>query len=112
MATDDASDPPEGLRVVDNPEAGRYEARIGPTVAGFSEYRSLPGRLAFTHTEVDRSFAGSGVGSRLARGLLDDVRARGLKVTPYCEFIAGYIERHPEYADLVTWGRRDGPEAR
>jgi uncharacterized protein len=35
------------------------------------------------------------------RGALDDMRARGLKVAPVCPFVAAYIRRHPEYADLV-----------
>jgi hypothetical protein len=35
-------------------------------------------------------------------GALDDLRARGLALVPLCPFVAGYIERHPGYADLVT----------
>ncbi len=95
--------------VLDQPAASRYEVRSRGVVAGFSEYRLLPDRIAFIHTVVDPAFAGRGIGSRLAKGLLDDVRARGLKLTPYCEFIAGYIQRHPEYEDLVSWGRRPRP---
>jgi predicted GNAT family acetyltransferase len=37
--------------------------------------------------------------------LLDDIRTRGLKVTPICPFTAAFIERHPAYGDLVSWGR-------
>ena len=47
-------------------------------------------------------FEGHGVGSRLVQGALDDLRARGLAVVPLCPFVAGFIDRHPEYADLVT----------
>jgi predicted GNAT family acetyltransferase len=44
-----------------------------------------------------------GVGSRLARGALEDARARGLKVTVVCPFITAYLRRHPgEYEDLVS----------
>jgi predicted GNAT family acetyltransferase len=53
------------------------------------------------HTEVAPSAEGAGVGSRLVRGALDDVRARGLRVAPLCPFVREYIRRHPEYADLV-----------
>jgi uncharacterized protein len=88
--------------VADAPEASRYEARVGSGLAGFSAYRLSPGRITFTHTEVDPAFAGGGVGSRLARSALADARARGLAVRPLCPFIAGYIQRHPEYADLVV----------
>jgi predicted GNAT family acetyltransferase len=41
------------------------------------------------------------VGSALARGALDDVRAAGGRIAPLCPFIAGYIRRHGEYADLI-----------
>ena len=55
----------------------------------------------FTHTEVFDAYEGKGVGSALARGALDDVRARGGRLVALCPFIAAYLERHPEYADLV-----------
>jgi predicted GNAT family acetyltransferase len=41
------------------------------------------------------------VGSQLVRGALDDLRARGLRVVPLCPFVAAYLRRHPEDADLV-----------
>jgi GCN5-related N-acetyl-transferase len=56
-------------------------------------------------------------GGRLARAALDDARARGLVVMPFCPFIAAYIERHlDEYGDLVapemlTGDRDHDPEA-
>jgi len=90
------------LRIVDNPEKGRYEARLGRQVVGFSTYRRIDNRIVFIHTETDPSVKGRGVGSTLAAGALDDVRARGLKVTPKCPFIAAYIKRHPAYQDLVV----------
>ena len=63
----------------------------------------------FTHTEVDDRFEGQGVGSALARFALDDVRAEGTRrVVPRCPFIKGWIDKHPDYADL-TRGR---PRAR
>jgi uncharacterized protein len=90
------------LNVVDAPEAGRYEARVGDDVAGFAEYTLDGGRIVFTHTEVKPEYEGEGVGSSLARGALDDARARGLAVVPRCPFIRGWIARHPAYADLVA----------
>jgi predicted GNAT family acetyltransferase len=91
--------------VRDNPEKNRYEAMLGPAVAAFVDYRVLRERIVLIHTEVERAYTGRGVGRRLAQGVLDDIRARGLKVTPICPFMAAFIERHPAYADLVSWGR-------
>ena len=90
------------LRIVDNPGERRYEARLGRKVVGFSTYRLIDDRVVFIHTETDPVVKGQGVASTLAAGALDDVRRRGLKVTPRCPFIAAYIKRHPAYQDLVV----------
>jgi predicted GNAT family acetyltransferase len=89
------------LRIVDNPEANRFEAHLGDQLVGFSEYRPATGRIIFVHTEVDPGFEGRGYGSRLAKGALDVVRARGMKASIHCPFIAAYLERHREYDDIV-----------
>ncbi|RBY74727.1 GNAT family N-acetyltransferase [Geodermatophilus sp. TF02-6] len=90
------------LTVRDVPESDRYEVRDGDRVLGLAAYRRDGDRVVFTHTEVDPGAEGSGVGGTLARGALDDVRARGLRAVPRCSFIRGWIERHPDYADLVA----------
>jgi len=90
------------LRVVDNPAERRYEALVGDQPAGIVTYRLRPGQIVFLHTEVLPAFEGRGIGSRLAAGVLDDARSRGLSVVPRCPFIAAYIRRHPAYADLVA----------
>jgi predicted GNAT family acetyltransferase len=93
-------------RVVDNPEAGRFEVLVDGEVAGFAEYRRTGSAVAFTHTVIDPAFEGRGLGSVLARGALDATRAGGSPVLPFCPFIRGYIQRHPAYLDLVPEGRR------
>jgi len=87
-------------RVSDNPALHRFEAHVGERLAAFAVYRLEPGRVVFTHTETLPGFEGRGIASRLAGAALDEVSARGLRVTPVCPFIAGYIRKHPEYADL------------
>jgi predicted GNAT family acetyltransferase len=89
--------------ITDNAGASRYEIRVDGKLAGFAEYRLRPeNRIAFTHTEVDGAYEGQGVGSALARGALDDARARGLAVVPLCPFIKGWIDKHHDYADIVA----------
>jgi len=90
------------LEVIDNAAEHRYEALLGGKRAGYVTYEALPGRIVFEHTEIDPAFEGHGVGGRLAAGVLDDARRRGLAVVAQCPFIAAYIERHPAYADLVA----------
>jgi predicted GNAT family acetyltransferase len=89
------------LVVVDNPELSRVEARLGDAVAGFAAYVDRPGQRVFTHTEVDPAYEGQGIGGRLARAALDQARADGLRVVPRCPFIHAWIDKHPDYADLV-----------
>jgi len=60
------------------------------------------GIVVFTHTEVDPAFEGQGIGSQLAAGALDQVRAAGEKIVALCPFIKAYVQRHAEYADLLA----------
>ena len=95
-----------GPTVADDARAHRFEVRVDGAVAGYAEYRRRGGAVAFTHTVVDDAFEGRGLGSTLARGALDAVRAEGSAVLPFCPFIRSWIQRHPEYADLVPAARR------
>ncbi len=93
--------------VTDAADAHRYELRLGDAVAGYAEYhRRGESRTAFTHTLVEQEYGGRGFGSTLIRGALDAERAAGRAVLPYCPFVRGYIEKHPEYLDLVPADRR------
>lgn len=87
--------------VTDHASRHRYEIVSGGELAGFALYRDAGGRRVFTHTEVAPAHQGQGLASRLARAALDDVRRRGLRVVPDCPFMAAYIGRHPQDADLV-----------
>jgi predicted GNAT family acetyltransferase len=92
------------IRISDNPELHRYEAWIADDVRGYVDYHLQPGLITILHTEVDGAVEGQGVGSRLAAGALDDIRARGLSVLVVCPFVRAFIRRHPEYADLAAIG--------
>ncbi|WP_448190373.1 GNAT family N-acetyltransferase [Azospirillum sp. sgz301742] len=87
--------------VTDNPARNRFELTMDGATA-FAAYRIENGQLVFTHTEVPDSLSGHGVGSTLARGALDAARARGMPVVARCRFIADFIQKHPEYQDLLA----------
>ncbi len=104
-AVDDGTERDLEVTVVDNPSLSRYEARVGAEVPGYAAYRMASTErptMVFTHTEVDPEFEGRGIGGRLARGALDDVRARGLAVIALCPFIKAWIGKHPDYQDLLA----------
>jgi uncharacterized protein len=88
--------------VRNNPEESRYEIRDGDHVLGAAAYERRGDTTVFTHTTVDPDAGQNGLGSTLVRAALDDVRGRGGSVVPQCSFVRGWIERHPDYADLVA----------
>jgi predicted GNAT family acetyltransferase len=85
--------------VTDNVAEQRFELSTGAGVA-FSEYALRGDVLEVRHTEVPPELEGQGIGSQLARGVLEHARARGLQVLPRCPFVAAYMRRHPEFDDL------------
>lgn len=92
--------------VTDNAEQSRYELHDGDQLVGFTEYHLHERQLAFLHTQIEPEFGGRGLGGVLVRGSLDDARARGMTVLPYCPFTRAWIAKHPEYVDLVPEGER------
>jgi predicted GNAT family acetyltransferase len=87
------------LAVRDNTERHRIELDAEGHVA-FANYKRDGAVLTILHTEVPKELNGKGIGSALVRGLLDQARAQGLTVVPLCPFVAAYMDKHPEYADL------------
>lgn len=69
---------------------------------GFVEYTQADGVLTITHTVVPPEIGGRGIAGQLVRAALEYARANGLKVVPACSYAAAYVQRHPEYADLVA----------
>lgn len=80
----------------------RYVARVDGVQAGLIAYMLSPGGIRLVHTEVADAYEGRGIAGTLARYALDDARTRGLSVHPDCPFVKAWIDRHPDYADLVA----------
>ena len=99
--TSSAASGTDEVSVTDHPEKSRFEAFLDGQRMGQANYRLTNTTITFTHTEVDDAAEGKGVGSAIARTVLDSARERGLRVVPQCQFIAHYISRHPDYLDLV-----------
>jgi uncharacterized protein len=86
--------------VFDVPDRQRYEIVRDGVTLGYAAYQKTVELIVFTHTEVDPSLEGQGIGGRLVQGALDHVRTLGLAVLPICPFVHGWMVRHPAYADL------------
>ena len=91
----------DGRSVVDNPSRNRFELREGERVLGWVAYLPAGASVIFAHTEIAEEHEGQGLGSVVVREALDQVRAGGKTVIPNCPFTAAFIQRHPEYVDVV-----------
>jgi uncharacterized protein len=87
--------------VRDNKALHRFELDVGYQTA-FANYRQTPDAVIITHTETPRALRGRGVASELVKGALEMIRADGHKVIAGCGFVVDYLDKHPEYADVVA----------
>lgn len=88
--------------VKDNPAEERFEVHDGDALAGYLAYEQLDDAVVLIHTEIDKAYEGRGLGSVLVRRTLEQLRERGTKVVPLCPFVKSYLDRHPEYADVLA----------
>lgn len=95
------------LQVVNNPDASRFEVRLGDDVAVIEYEIRRNGDLALTHTEVPPAFEGMGIGGKLASFALNYAKDAGMLVRAECPFVSKYIERHPEYQQITRGYKRD-----
>jgi uncharacterized protein len=95
--------PNERVTIADRHDRRRYEIELDGELVGMLTYKldAAAGVITHRHTEIDPASGGQGLGSQLVRFALDDARARGFAVRPLCPFVAAFIDRHPEYSDLV-----------
>ena len=94
------SEADETSDVVNDPSQHRYQLTVdGHTAA--AHYETAGGVITFVHTEVPPELGSRGIGSKLIQGALDQVRAAGLKVVAQCPFVKAWIDKHPDYADLL-----------
>ncbi|MFI6759473.1 GNAT family N-acetyltransferase [Micromonospora sp. NPDC050417] len=96
-ATDSSADPIVELDL----RRHRYTIAVAGQVAGFTQFFDHDRQRVFFHTEIGKEYGGQGLGTRLIAEALDDVRAAGFRVVPICPFVKSYLDRHPQYGDLV-----------
>lgn len=84
----------------DDREAHRYTLTVDGETAVVL-YNNVAGGLLITETLVPPALEGRGIASRMARHVLADARTRSLRILPTCPFFAAYLQKHPEYADIV-----------
>jgi predicted GNAT family acetyltransferase len=99
---DAATSPIFDFRVVNDETAGIYEATGDDGDIGGVTYNLVgEDRIVLLAVSVFPEFRGRGISAELIRRVLDDVRAQGKTITNYCPVVRAFIERNPEYADLI-----------
>jgi len=88
--------------VVHDEAEQRYEIRVDGEVAGHLAAWSHRGVVHLPHVEVEERFEGAGLARRLVSEALQDIRARGEKVNATCPYVKRFLQKHPEYADLIA----------
>lgn len=88
-------------KVTDNTAAGRYEL-VEDGLTSHADYRLSPGRLVIDYVYAPPALRGRGAAGRLMRGVVEDARARNLKITPLCGYAALWLKRHPDASDLLA----------
>jgi predicted GNAT family acetyltransferase len=93
-------------RILDNSDRSRYELAVdGAGGVAVLDYKDSPlGHRLLVHTEVPAALQGRGIGSQLVRGVLEEARAQGRRIVPVCSFVKAFLERHPDYKDVVARG--------
>jgi predicted GNAT family acetyltransferase len=87
-------------RVTDQPSRQRFELEEESKLA-YADYRREANLLVIPYVEAHPALRGRGTAGRLMAGMLEIVRSRGEKVRPLCGYAAAWIQRHPEYHDLI-----------
>jgi predicted GNAT family acetyltransferase len=91
-----------GMDVRNNEARSRFELVQDERVVAVADYVVRGDVVVFPHTEVVPELRGRGLGERLVRAALDDVRRTGRTIVPACWFVAEFVERNPEYGDLLA----------
>ena len=86
--------------ISDNIARSRFELEEDGKLA-FADYRLEGNLLILPHVEADPALRGKGAAGRLMAGVLELACERGWKVRPVCGYAAAYIERHPEFKELL-----------
>ena len=94
----------ENYKLIDNVALHQYEFRIGDLIPRIEYINTKNGEIYLTHTEVPSALEGKGVGSSLVRLALEDIERQQLRLVPLCPFVAGYVQKHPEWKRLVMEG--------
>lgn len=89
------------ITVTHRPDQHCFEAIVDGQRA-VAEYQRRAQVVHMTHTEVPASLEGRGIAAALVSTALTWIRDEGLQLEPACSYVRSYLQRHPEWQDLVA----------
>lgn len=94
---------PDGLELVENTDRDRFELWTGGTFLGLEGYEiAADGTYVLLHTVIEEEFGRKGIARALVARVLDLLRERGIKVRAVCTYVQDFVERFPDYKDLLV----------
>ena len=91
----------EPSAVFNNEQRQQFQVQVDDEIASL-EYRLHEGVLVLMHTEVPEKLAGRGIATALAEYGMNYARTHHLPVKVYCPFVTTWLQKHPEYMDMVV----------
>lgn len=85
----------------------RFEVQAGDSPPAFLSYVHEQECVVLEHTFVPEEMRGRGVAAVLVRAALREARRQQWNIVPRCSYVARFIERHQEFADLVDRQKND-----
>lgn len=82
-------------------DGDRFTISVDGQTVGSAYFEDRDGTRVFYHTEVDNEYEGRGLATILVGEALQATRGAGKRIVPVCGVVAGYVEKHPEFADVV-----------
>ena len=90
-----------GAPVTVTKESDKFTIAVDGNPVGHTAYADQDNQRVFPHTEVDDAFEGRGLATIVIGEALAQTKAEGFRIVPLCPTVAAYVEKHPEYADIV-----------
>ncbi len=88
-------------RTIHFPGKQRFELRIGPGQPAVISYRERGDTIVIEHTFVPPALRGKGIAADLTRDVLLEARRLGWKIVPDCSYVETFIQRNPEFRDVL-----------
>ncbi len=88
-------------KVIHFPNKQRFELKSGPGDPAYLSYHSRGEAMVMDHTFVPVAMRGQGIAAIITHDALLEARRLGWKVIPDCSYVETYIQRNPEFSDVL-----------